>query len=116
MRRGVRVRSFGLVLPVRLVVGAAVVAGWMYGHSATWIAAGWTLAFALLGSVGWLVVARAYRLPTSRVEIVLVASALAAAGAFVVAQQVPGQAGKALAYFAIAAVGIPLGCLGLVWK
>ena len=99
-----------------VVAGAAVVAGWMYGNSATWIAAGWTLAFALLGSVGRLVVARGYRLPTARVEIVLVASALAAAGAFVVAQQVPGHAGKALAYFAIAAVGLPLGRLGLVRK
>jgi O-antigen/teichoic acid export membrane protein len=96
-----------------VVVGAAVAAGGIYGHGAAWIAASWALAIAVLGSVGWLVVTRAYRLPAFRVDVLLVASAVAAGGTFAVAHSLPSPAAGAAVYLALAMLGLMLGLHGL---
>ena len=99
-----RLGGFGAML-----VGSTVVAAWAAGGSATWIAAGWAVSFAVLGSTVWLVVARGGRLPDLQGDTILVISAAAVALAFAVVHLVPNGAVSLAAYVAVGAVGFELG-------
>jgi hypothetical protein len=83
------------------VVGCCVVGAWALTRSALAIAIGWTLGFAVAGSLVWLLVARAGRLPALRVDVVLVGSAVAAGLLFAAFRSLPSQIGGLAAYLAV---------------
>jgi len=62
------------------------------GRSASWIAAGWAVGFAGLGSIVWLLVARAGKLRALRADTILVVSAVAASLGFATFHSLPNRA------------------------
>jgi hypothetical protein len=103
-----RLGGFGAVL-----VGCTVAAAWAAGRSATWIAAGWAVSFAVLGSIVWLLVARAGRLPGLRGDTILVISAAAVGLAFAAFHSLPNRTVGLAAYLTLGALGFELGRRGL---
>ncbi len=95
------------------LVMAAVTVGWLVGHSGTSIAAGWAAGFVLVGSLVWLLIARAGRLPSFHVEAILVASAVAAGVAFAALHPLQNTTLALGAYLTVGAMGFGLARRGL---
>jgi hypothetical protein len=95
------------------VVGGTMAAAWALRPSAASIAVGWTIGFAVMGSVVWLLVARAGRLPALRVDAVLVASAVAVSITFSIFRSLPNRALGLAAYLAVGVLGFELARRGL---
>jgi hypothetical protein len=105
-RQDLALRLGGIGAPLIL---ATVGAGWVFGHSTTWIAIGWTGGFAVVGSVVWLAVARSGRLPAFSIDVLLVCAAAAAFAVFLVARAVPNPIVGVAGYLIVGAVVVPVG-------
>jgi hypothetical protein len=98
------------------VVGGTMAAAWAVRPSATSIAISWTVGFAVMGSVVWLLVARTGRLPALRIDAVLVASAVAVSVTFSIFRSSPNRALGLAAYLTVGALGFELARRGLAGR